>query len=81
LIHIYFTAFLLLGAGIITWFLGFYVFDYTLTLLETRFPAYYAGAGPDFAAAFMQWIPLIVICVSALLYVLVQSQKPQEVLR
>lgn len=78
MIHIYFIALFLLGAGIVTWYLGFYIFDYTLTLLETRYPAYYTGAGPDFAYAFMTWIPLIVIGISAILYVLVQSQKPEE---
>jgi hypothetical protein len=78
MIPIYVVAFALLVVGGVASYLGFWVFDRVLTNLETKWPQYYAGAGPDFAAAFMQYLPVFVI-FGVIIYVMVQSQKPPEV--
>ena len=77
MISIYVVAFALLVIGGVTSYLGNWLFDKVLTNLETKWPAYYAGAGPDFAASFMQYLPVFVM-FGVLIYVMVQSQKPKE---
>jgi len=81
MIPIYFWMFGMLGMGIIVWFCANYVFVNVLEVLETKWPSYYAGTGPDFMIAFMRWMPLILILIPVVIYAAVQSQKPREAYR
>jgi len=79
MIPVYFVAIAILSMGIVVWYLGDYAFTYILDLLETRYPSYYAGSGPDFIVQFITYMPLICILIPVLIYVIVQSQKPKGV--
>jgi len=76
MIHIYLVVFAILFFGAISSFLGWWGFDKILTNLETRYPNYYAGEGPDFAVAFVRYLPLFVL-FGVLILVMVESQKPR----
>ena len=76
MIHIYLVVFAVLFLGAISSFLGNWAFDKVLTNLETKWPNYYAGTGPDFATAFMRYLPLFVL-FGIVIFVMVQSQKPR----
>ena len=78
MISIYVVAFALLTVGAVVSYMGLWVFERVLLTLETRYPSYYAGVGPDFAVSFMTYLPLFVL-LGILIYVMVQSQKPPEV--
>lgn len=78
MMYIYFWVIGMLSMGIIVWFLGNYLFTDILTTFETKWPSYYAGSGPDFAVAFMRWMPLTLILITVIIYAAVQSQKPRE---
>jgi hypothetical protein len=64
--------------GAVASYLGNWVFTRVLLNLETRYPTYYDGAGPDFIVAFMNYLPLFVL-FGIVIYVMTQSQKPTEV--
>ena len=70
---------ILLGGAL--WYVMNEVYTHTLNAMETSYPSYYAGAGPDFITAVMTWSPFLVVLVTALIYVVVQSQKPKGVYR
>lgn len=74
--YIYFVAFGILVLGSVASYLGWWAFDRVLTSLETKWPNYYAGGGPDFATAFMRYLPVFVL-FGILIYVMTQSQKPR----
>ena len=77
MIIIYWVAGLMMAAGIVSWSLGNLVFDTIVTKLETSYPSYYTGTGPDFLVNFYNYLPVILIVGSVLLVVLVESQKPR----
>jgi len=79
MIPVYFVVITMLGMGIMVWYLGNYAFTQILDLLETRYPAYYSGSGPDFIVQFINYMPLICILIPVLIYVIVQSQKPKGI--
>lgn len=70
------AVFMILLGGVL-WYVMNEIYTRALTSLETAYPSYYAGAGPDFLTAVMTWSPLLVILITALIYVITQSQKPQ----
>lgn len=76
MISIYIIVFAIILFGSVSSFLGWWAFDKVLTNLETKWPSYYAGSGPDFATAFMVYLPIFVL-FGTLIYVMVQSQKPR----
>lgn len=78
MIYTYFIVTLVIVVGGLAYYILFSAFDMTLTTLETAYPAYYSGGGPDFIYNFLRWGPFFLILVPLIIYVIVQSQKPQE---
>ena len=79
MIYAYFVVIVVLLVGGFAYFALFEAFDTALTTLETSYPAYYAGGGPDFIYAFLKYSPLFLILIPVIIYMIVQSQKPAEV--
>ena len=79
MIYAYFIATLVIIVGGLSYFALWTAFDTTLTTLETAYPAYYSGGGPDFIYAFLRYSPLLLIIIPLVIYMIVQSQKPQEI--
>ena len=79
MIYTYYAVICVLIVGGFAYFALFESFDTMLTALETAYPAYYAGSGPDFIYAVMRYTPLLIILIPILIYMIVQSQKPAEV--
>lgn len=64
--------------GLFAWYTSDHVFNYVLNTVETAYPSYFTGSGPDFLVAFIKWSLLFVILIGGLIYIAVQSQKPKE---
>jgi len=79
MIYTYFAVLVVLLVGGFSYFALFDAFDTAFTTLETAYPAYYAGSGPDFIYAFVKYSPLLLILIPVIIYMIVQSQKPTEV--
>ena len=79
MIYAYFAVIVVLLVGGFAYFALFDAFDTAFTTLETAYPAYYAGAGPDFIYAVVKYSPLLIILIPIVIYMIVQSQKPTEV--
>lgn len=78
MIYTYFMVLLVIIVGGLSYWGYFSAFDTVMTSLETTYPAYYAGGGPDFIYAFLLYAPLLLILIPIVIYMIVQSQKPRE---
>lgn len=79
MIYAYWAVIVVVLVGGFGYFVLFDAFDTTFNILETAYPAYYSGTGPDFIYAFVQYSPLLIILIPLVIYMIVQSQKPREV--
>jgi hypothetical protein len=79
MIFIYFVVAVILFLGAVGYWGIDFAFNAVLDNLETKWPSYYSGSGPDTLIAFIHWMPVLCIMIPIIIYVIVNSQKPQEI--
>lgn len=81
MIVIYFFVFAILGLGGLLYYVTNYAYTEVLNLLESSYPSYYSGAGPDLLTALVYWSIFFMVIVTAIIYARVQSEKPEAAIR
>jgi len=77
MIWTYLTGFLLLVSLGLLWYTTNYAFDQVVSTLESAYPYYMIGDGYTFLKAVMAYWPLVIL-IGVLIYVAVNSQKPER---
>lgn len=70
--------FLILFAGGMVWFFLGYFLDYIINWHIVNYPQWSSGASVGFMIAFVDWAFLLLCMLPALIYLLTNTQRPEE---